>query len=181
MAKSRQSIVATAENGKSLVKSIFNLDTDNFEDIHVKSVDRCWESITVIHPDFIEILATELQQLLSKEITMTNLERLVVKSEKLVKIAAKKSEEILCSTLEIIFAEVDYNLSQVVWYHVLFHQRLFYPSCSERYVFFLTLFSEGVQGILKIDIEIKHSIALLKPVGVNGSSLLKLLKAICFL
>ena len=149
MAKSRQSIVATAENGKSLVKSIFNLDTDNFEDIHVKSVDRCWESITVIHPDFIEILATELQQLLSKEITMTNLERLVVKSEKLVKIAAKKSEEILCSTLEIIFAEVDYNLSQVVWYHVLFHQRLFYPSCSERYLFSLHFFRRACRGYYK--------------------------------
>jgi hypothetical protein len=132
LSKSKDNIVAKNEEGISLVKTIFNLDTSTFAEANVNKVDNCWQSIAALHNDFVTVLSHELQSRINKENTLSNLERLVVKASELTRIAARHSQDKLADMLEILFSDIDYSLAMVVWYPVLFHQRLYYPQCSEK-------------------------------------------------
>ena len=133
IAKAKNSVIIATSDGKDLIKEIFVMDALSTPDQVRPKLERCWRDLAKLDKELIHIMAIELRQCFGKELSMLELECVVNKATELAKLVNRQSNEEVNAFFTSLIPDVNDKFSEVVWYPIVFHQNLFYESCSERY------------------------------------------------
>jgi len=132
IAKAKNSVIIATSDGKDLIKEIFVMDALSTPDQVRPKLERCWRDLAKLDKELIHIMAIELRQCFGKELSMLELECVVNKATELAKLVNRQSNEEVNAFFTSLIPDVNEKFSEVVWYPIVFHQNLFYESCSER-------------------------------------------------